>query len=53
MNWSTLLHHVVNEHKWITGAYSHDPLTGLPTDPDEKELEYLTIKNQHSKPSGN
>ena len=42
VNWLTLLHHVVDEHEWITGACSHEPLIGPATDPDGKELQYFS-----------
>ena len=35
---------MVDEHEWITGACSHEPLTGPPTDPDGKELEYFSCQ---------
>ena len=41
-----ILHHVVNEHEWLTGMKycDHKELTGPPTDPDGIDLHYL---NQH------
>ena len=42
VNWTSLLHHVTNEHEWIGGKCVHEPLTDLPTDRDGKVLEYFS-----------
>ena len=41
--WFAVLHHVVNEHHWLTGLQQceHDVLTGSPTDNDGRELHYF------------
>ena len=46
MNWSTLL---VDKHEWISVACSHEPLTGLPINPDGKKLEYFSRQEPASK----
>ena len=33
---------MIDEHEWLTGACSHEPLTGPPTDPDGRQLEYFS-----------
>ena len=38
LKWSTLLHHVIGEHQWLTGQCEHDILQGPPTDPDGNQL---------------
>lgn len=40
--WSSILYHVQNVHEWHCGCCDHEPLTGLPTSPDRKELEYFS-----------
>jgi len=42
--WFAVLHHVINEHKWLTGLYQfeHEPLTGPPTDSDGKVIQYFS-----------
>ena len=42
--WFGILHHVLNEHHWLTGAqcYDHDELTGPLVDPDGNELQYFS-----------
>ena len=42
VKWSSLLHHVINEHEWASGKCDHEPLVGPPTDGDGRELEYFT-----------
>ena len=42
LKWSMLLHHVINEHEWLTGACEHEALTGPPTDGDGRQLEYFS-----------
>lgn len=41
--WFGILHHVVNEHEWLTGMQccDHEELTGPPKDPDGIELQYF------------
>ena len=41
LKWSTLLHHVIGEHQWLTGQCEHDVLQGPPTDPDGNQLVYF------------
>ena len=41
MKWSSLLHHVLDEHQWIDGQCEHDVLTGPPTDGDGRQLQYF------------
>ena len=33
---------MIDEHEWLTGACSHEPLTGPPTYPDGRQLEYFS-----------
>ena len=40
-----LLHHVLDEHEWVTGACEHEQLVGPPTDQNGKELRYF-VKNE-------
>ena len=42
VSWSSLLFHMIGEHEWLTGACSHEPLTGPLTDPDGQQLEYFS-----------
>lgn len=37
---------MIDEHEWLTGACSHEPLTGPPTDPDGRQLEYFCQEEQ-------
>ena len=41
MKWSTLLHHVLDEHQWLDGQCEHDELTGPPTDGDGRQIQYF------------
>lgn len=42
MKWSALLHHVTNEHEWLTGKCDHEQLVEPPSDGDGNMLEYFT-----------
>ena len=41
--WFSVLHHVINEHEWLTGNQhcEHDVLTEPPTDNDGRTLPYF------------
>ena len=47
--WFAILHHVVDEHVWLTGLgrCDHEQLTGPPTDGSGKEIQYFT-RNEKS-----
>ena len=40
--WASLMYHVQNIHTWATGTCEHGPLADNPTDPDGRQLEYLS-----------
>ena len=46
--WFGILHHVLDEHDWLTGAQccEHEELTGLPVDPDGNELQLQYFSRQ-------
>ena len=46
-----LLHHVVDEHEWIGGECSHQPLTKAPTDGSSNAIPYFTRKEAAFKKS--
>ena len=39
--WLSLLHHVANEHQWLTLECDHGPLTDLPRDGNGKVIQYF------------
>ena len=39
-----MIHHVVDEHEWIGGECSHQPLTEAPTDGSGNVIPYFTRK---------
>lgn len=41
VKWTSVLHHVQNEHEWLSGRCDHKQLTGPPTDGDGNELQYF------------
>ena len=45
VKWSSLLHHILNEHQWVTGSCDHEALTGPPLDSNGKELQYF-VRNE-------
>ena len=45
VRWSSLLHHVLNEHQWVTGSCDHEVFNGPPIDSNGKELQYF-IRNE-------
>ena len=46
MKWISILHHVQNEHVWLTGRCEHEPLVGPPTDRDGNEIPYFKRDEQ-------
>ena len=47
--WFAILHHVVDEHVWLTGLgkCDHEQLSGPPTDASGKEIQYFN-RNERS-----
>ena len=42
VKWTSVLHHVQNEHEWLSERCDHEQLTGPPTYGDGNELQYFT-----------
>ena len=41
VKWLGLLHHVTNEHEWLSGQCDHEQLTGPPMDGKGNVTEYF------------
>ena len=41
VKWLSLLHHVTNEHEWLSGQCDHEQLSGPPTDGKGNTIEYF------------
>jgi len=41
VKWISLLHHIQDEHEWISGKCEHSPLTDAPTDSTGHTIAYF------------